>query len=75
MNTLVVGVKHVYHLPMPSGMPMVSSTREIFTPPCTKVMPPFRGESGCNYLKKFTWLPFVLILSGSASGVETSKPH
>ena len=46
MNTPVVGVKHVYHLPTPRYMPMVSSTGEILPPPCTKIMPPFRGELG-----------------------------
>ena len=44
MNTIVVGVKGIYHLPMPSVMPMVSSTREILSPPYTKIMPPFRGQ-------------------------------
>ena len=67
--------EHVYHLPMSSSMPMVSSTGEILPPPCTKIMPPFGGEPGSLYLKVFTWLPFELIPSGSASGVKTSSPH
>ena len=50
MNTLVVGVKHVYHLPKLRYMPMVSSIGENLPPPCTKIMPPFGGELGINYL-------------------------
>ena len=48
MNTLVVGIKYVYHLPTSRYMPMVSSTGEILPPPCTKIMPPFGGEPGSN---------------------------
>ena len=72
---LVVGDKLVYHLPTSSSMPMVSSIGEILPPPCTKIMPPFRGESGSFQLKVFTCLPFKLIPDGSASGVETNIPH
>ena len=75
MSTLVVGEKHIYHLPMSSSMPMVSSTGEILPPPCTKIMPPFGGEPGSLYLEVFTWLPFELIPGGSTSGVKTSSPH
>ena len=46
MNTLVAGLKHVYHCLMPSSMPMVSSIGEILPPPCTKIISPFEGESG-----------------------------
>ena len=46
MSALMVGDEHVYHLPTSSSMPMVSSTRDILHPPCTKIMPPFRGEPG-----------------------------
>ena len=46
MSTLVVGDECVYHLPMSSSIPVVSSTGEILPPPCTKIMPPFKGESG-----------------------------
>ena len=46
MNTLVVGIKHLYHLLTPRYMPMVSYIGEILPPPCTKIMPPFEGEPG-----------------------------
>ena len=46
MSTLVAGDECVYHLPTSSIMPMVSYIGEILPPPCTNIMPPFRGELG-----------------------------
>ena len=46
MSALVARDKHIYHLPRLSSMPMVSSIGEILPPPCTKIMPAFRGELG-----------------------------
>ena len=75
MSALVAGDEHVYHLPTSNSMPMVSSIGKILPPPCTKIMPPFGGESGSFKLKFFTWLSFELILGGSTRGVETNRPH
>ena len=54
MSALVVGDEYIYHLPMSSSMPMVSSIGDILPPHCTKIMPPFEGEPGSLYLKFFT---------------------